>query len=381
MSCRKFEAPRHGSLAFCPRKRASSVRQKIRAFEKDDPSAPIHLTGFNVYKAGMTHIIRNKVMKDKKATVKEIFEAVTILEAPPMVVFGIRGYVNTPTGLKLKKSVISSHVNESVLRRFYKNYRKLAKKGPLSLSSKDLSQQIESDIEILKECDSIRVLMHTQVDRIKPIKTKKAHISEIQVNGGNISDKVEWAVSMLEKEVKINEVFNEQELVDVVGVTKGKGFTGVTKRFGTRILPRKTNKGKRKVACIGAWHPANVLFSVPRAGQLGFHRRTEYNKMVYKLGHGNEEIKTEFDLTKKAITPMGGFSHYGNVSNEYIMLKGCVPGPRKRVLTLRKNLYNKVSNEKVQIKFIDTSSKTGKGRFQTTEEKRAFFGIKKKAIN
>ena len=45
---------------------------------------------------------------------------------------------------------------------------------------------------------------------------------------------------------------------------------------------------------------------------------------------------TEFDVTEKTITPMGGFPHYGEVNNDFIMIKGCCVGPKKRVLTLRK---------------------------------------------
>jgi len=45
---------------------------------------------------------------------------------------------------------------------------------------------------------------------------------------------------------------------------------------------------------------------------------------------------TEYDITEKSITPMGGFPHYGEVRNDFLMLKGCVMGPKKRVLTLRK---------------------------------------------
>ena len=45
------------------------------------------------------------------------------------------------------------------------------------------------------------------------------------------------------------------------------GFEGVTHRWGTKKLPRKTHKGLRKVACIGAWHPSKVMYSVARAGQ------------------------------------------------------------------------------------------------------------------
>ena len=61
-------------------------------------------------------------------------------------------------------------------------------------------------------------------------------------------------------------------------------ITGVTSRWHTKKLPRKTHKGLRKVACIGAWHPARVAFSVARAGQKGYHHRTEINKKIYRMG-------------------------------------------------------------------------------------------------
>lgn len=71
---------------------------------------------------------------------------------------------------------------------------------------------------------------------------------------------------------------------------------------------------------------------------------------------------------------MGGFPHYGEVRNDYVMIKGCCMGPRKRVITLRKTLIPQVktrSKEKIVLKFIDTSSKFGHGRFQTRAEKQA----------
>lgn len=55
---------------------------------------------------------------------------------------------------------------------------------------------------------------------------------------------------------------------------------GVTSRWHAKKLPRKTHKGLRKVACIGAWHPARVGYSIARAGQKGYHHRTELNKKV-----------------------------------------------------------------------------------------------------
>merc|ERR1712029_578484 len=77
--------------------------------------------------------------------------------------------------------------------------------------------------------------------------------------------------------------------IDLVGVTKGHGFKGVTSRWHTKKLPRKTHKGLRKVACVGAWHPSRIQYTVPRAGQKGYHHRTEINKKIYKIGGFQDE--------------------------------------------------------------------------------------------
>lgn len=209
---------------------------------------------------------------------------------------------------------------------------------------------------------------------------------EIQINGGTISEKVDFIQSFFEKEVPIDTVFTQNEMIDIIGITKGHGFQGVVKRWGVKTLPRKTHRGLRKVASIGAWHPTRVSTTVARAGQQGYFHRTELSKKVYRIGkaarpNGSKDIinynaTTENDLTQKTITPMGGFPQYGSVNEDYIMLKGCVMGPRKRVITLRKsNIINtkQVAREKITLKFIDTSSKIGRGRFQTSEEKKRFF--------
>ncbi len=74
---------------------------------------------------------------------------------------------------------------------------------------------------------------------------------------------------LFEKKVPVSSVFSMNDMIDVMAVTKGHGFEGVTSRWGTARLPRKTHRGLRKVACIGAWHPARVSFTVARAGQRG----------------------------------------------------------------------------------------------------------------
>merc|ERR1719232_1303675 len=129
--------------------------------------------------------------------------------------------------------------------------------------------------------------------------------------------------------------------MDIIGVTKGHGFKGVTSRWHTKKLPRKTHKGLRKVACVGAWHPSRIQSTVPRAGQKGYHHRTEINKKIYRIGEGfkmkdgkliKNNASTDYDLSDKPINP----------------------------------------------KFIDTTSKFGHGRFQTHAEKAAFMGPLKK---
>jgi len=88
-------------------------------------------------------------------------------------------------------------------------------------------------------------------------------------------------------------------------------------------------------------------------------------------------------MTVKNITPLGGFPHYGEVNQDFLLIKGAVMGVKKRPVTLRKNIFHKTdtsSTEKIELKFIDTSSKLGHGRFQTAEEKRKFYGILKKDL-
>lgn len=155
-------------------------------------------------------------------------------------------------------------------------------------------------------------LCHVLQMKLLPFRQKKAHIMEIQLNGGTVAEKVAWAQARLEKQVPVHSVFSQSEVIDVIAVTKGRGVkgragwgggfgkapwrgwgqtglsatspppppAGVTSRWHTKKLPRKTHKGLRKVACIGAWHPARVGCSIARAGQKGYHHRTELNKKV-----------------------------------------------------------------------------------------------------
>ncbi|KAK6465465.1 60S ribosomal protein L3 [Scheffersomyces coipomensis] len=387
MSHRKYEAPRHGSLGFLPRKRAAKHQGRVKSFPKDVKSKPVALTAFLGYKAGMTTIVRDLDRPGSKMHKREVVEAATVVDTPPLVIVGVVGYVETPRGLRSLTTVWAEHLSEEIRRRFYKNWYKSKKKAFTKYSAKYAQDgaQVERELARIKKYASVvRILAHTQIKKT-PLSQKKAHLAEIQVNGGSISDKVDWAREHFEKTVSVDSVIEQNEMIDVVAVTKGHGFEGVTHRWGTKKLPRKTHRGLRKVACIGAWHPANVNWTVARAGQNGYHHRTSINHKVYRVGSGENASNgaTEFDRTEKTINPLGGFVRYGNVKNDFVLLKGSIPGTRKRVVTLRKSLYVDTSRralEEVNLKWIDTASKFGKGRFQTPAEKHAFLGTLKKDL-
>jgi len=384
MSHRKFHAPRHGSLGFLPRKRCKHHRGKIRSFPKSDPSKKPHLTAFIGYKAGVSHVLRHITRPGSKLHNKEKIEMVTILETPPMVGIGLVGYTKTPKGLRAYSTVWTKFVSEEASRRYYKNWHKSNKLAFSKHSHNYSDEKLKEQLELIKRnCSVVRLIAHTQTQKLRK-GFRKAHILEIQINGGSVQEQVDFGVQFFEKEIPVDSVFSKDELVDTIGVTKGHGNEGVTHRWGTTRLPRKTRRGNRKVACIGAWHPARVSFTVARSGQNGYHHRTENNKCIYRIGQATSKgpnASTENDPTEKNITPMGGFPHYGIVDNEFVMIKGGIVGPQKRVITLRKAL--KISykqsqkEEKIDLKFIDTSSKFGHGKFQTCEEKAAYFADRK----
>ncbi|KAG9043451.1 60S ribosomal protein L3 [Tulasnella sp. UAMH 9824] len=352
---------------------------------QDDPKKPVHLTAAMGYKAGMTHIVRELDRPGSKMHKREVVESVTIIETPPMIVVGVVGYVETPRGLRTLTTVWANHLSDDLKRRFYRNWYSSKKKAftkyakRYSEDNKSIAKELE---RIRKYCTVVRVLVHTQ-QNLTSISQKKAHLMEIQVNGGSIADKVTYAKELFEKPVLFKDVFTQDEPVDIIAVTKGHGFEGVTHRWGTKKLPRKTHKGLRKVACIGAWHPSKVMYSVARAGQNGYHHRVEKNKKIYRIGSGKDKgnATTESDITDKQITPMGGFPHYGTIREDFVVVKGGVAGTRQRIITIRKSLQVHTSRrdlEKIDLKFIDTSSKFGHGGFQTPSEKLAFMGALKK---
>jgi large subunit ribosomal protein L3 len=331
----KYSRPRRGSLAFSPRKRAKDIIPRIRSWP--DYEGEPKLLGFAGYKAGMTHVIMIDDRKNSPTYGEEIVVPVTVIECPPLKVAGIRVYRETVYGLQIAGEVWTTELDEYLGRRL------------------NLPKKINTDVEKLKEIEDIaevRVITYTQPYKITGVPKKVPDVMEQKVGGSDINAVLDYAISKLGKEVRISEVFSEGAFIDVIAITKGKGFQGSVKRWGVITLDAKHARSSkhRRVGTLGPWTPHRVRWTVPQAGQTGFHQRTEYNKRVIKIGENGEEI-----------TPEGGFVHYGVIRSDYVLVSGSVPGPVKRLIRMRDAIRPpKAVYEGINILYISRSSKQGR---------------------
>jgi len=320
-------------MGYSPRKRASRVVPRVTTWPEIKADKP-KLLGFAGFKAGMTHTFLIDWRKTSTTAGREVFAPATVLEVPPMKVVGVRLYGQTVYGLKILGEVWSSRVDKTLARRF-----------PVSKE-----YETESRLPVLRKIQpsEVRVMMCTQPHLVSGIPSKVPDIMEVKVGGGKVEDQVEYAISLLGKDVTIRDFISEGKLVDVISVSRGKGFQGVIKRWGVKRLPHKSRKHVRAIACAGPKRPGYVRPTVPQGGQTGFHTRTELNKRVIKIGDSGEEVN-----------PAGGFPHYGVITNPYIIVSGSVPGPPNRVIRLREAIRPKEQIDSVQVVYISTSSKQG----------------------
>ncbi|MFX0058717.1 MAG: 50S ribosomal protein L3 [Candidatus Heimdallarchaeota archaeon] len=315
MGHRKKHAPRHGSLAFLPRKRAASIKGRSRHWL--DNSEKINFLGFVGFKVGMTHITYIEDQKNSPYFGKELMKPVTVVEIPPLILIGLRIYDEDEYGKFILGEILSPEFNNNLS-------RKMNIPNPEKYNFKEVKKNLLNNLNNRTE---IRGIFQTQ-PYLTSLSRKKPDILEVKLNSMNRpKEAFNYAIKRLGQEIRARDVLTEGELVDIISVTKGKGFQGPVKRFGVKILSRKNSKIRRAVACIGPWHPARVLYTVPRPGQLGFHQRTEYHKRIMLIGENEEEIN-----------PKGGFIRYGNIKGDYLLLLGSVPGPKKRLIRIRKTI-------------------------------------------
>jgi len=143
----------------------------------------VHLTAFIGYKAGMTHVLRDVSRPGSRLDKKEAVEAVTIIETPPMYVVGIVGYAQTPNGLRAVTTVWAEHLDEAVMRRFYKNWYRSKHKAFTKYTAANYakeqktadgkSKKVEEELSRIRStCQVVRVIAHTQI-RLLHLRQKK----------------------------------------------------------------------------------------------------------------------------------------------------------------------------------------------------------------
>ena len=298
--------PREGSKGYWQKKRSNRIYPSLTTYpESDKPK----VMGFAGYKSGMLHAIVFDNRKGSLSFGQEVSKPVTIIDCPPLKIIGVRAYTKSVDGLKI--------LSETLIKDLSKELSRKLKLG--NFKTEEKLAEMEKNIDKISK---IRLIVSTQ-PRLSGVRKKTPEVFELEIGGKNSKENFDYAKSLVNKEITANDFIREGELVDVVAVTKGKGTQGPVKRFGIKIQVRHAKKKLRHVGSLGQERPGKVRHTVPMAGQMGFWRRTDLNKRVLKIGNGDE------------ITPKGGFTRYGVVKNNYIMLEGSVPGSKKRLIMLR----------------------------------------------
>ena len=306
----KWGKPRAGSRGYWHRKRAKRIFPVLRFAEGIKPESKALPIGFAAYKTGMTQVFLNIDKKGSPLHAKTSVHASTVLECPPLVVCGLKLYKKTTAGLADAGTLWAEKLSKDMNR---------ATRIPKDTKTKAKLEEAEKNINSFA---LIRLLVHTQ-PRETGFEKKTPEIFEIPLSG-DIKGQWEYAKQRLGGLLKAEDVFKEGESIDIEAVTTGRGHQGVVKRFGVKVRSRKNKAKMRHIGSLGPYHPARVLpVVIPHSGQMGFHNRTEYNKRILKIGSGG-------------LTPNGGWLHYGILKGNYILLKGSIPGPKKRLILLRK---------------------------------------------
>jgi len=301
---------KRGSKQFWPRVRAQKNTAVVNSWNSKNVSETGFL-GFPGYKVSMTNIglIDNFSHTLTKGT--EINSAVTIVECPPVKVLSVRLFADDEYGnIQVVKEAAAQIKDKHLSRK-------------IDVAKKVNSLSVDELITFAKEngVEDVRVKVMTTPSFIS-IGKKKPEILELGISG-SIEDKIKFGMDNLGKDIRVSDVLKAGQLVDSHGITIGKGFQGSVKRFGVKLTSHKSEKTRRHAGNVGAWTPSRVLTTVPMAGQHGLHERTEWNKWILKISDKPEEINNS-----------AGFRRYGNVKSDYILIKGSVQGPSKRLLTL-----------------------------------------------
>ncbi|MFN3528107.1 MAG: 50S ribosomal protein L3, partial [Candidatus Altarchaeaceae archaeon] len=295
----KRTRPRRGSLAYSPRKRAKSLVPEIKKRNINE----LKPLGFLGYKVGMLHLMAINRTPNSPTNNMEVAIPATVIATPPLKVFGIRLYHKEYLTEIPLTDIYAENIDKDLKRR--------------TNVPKKIKHKIEEIEKFKDKITRVCLLCHT-TPRILKIK-KVPDIIEVPISG-NVESALNFAKEKLGKELNIRDVFTEFSYVSITGVTKGKGWQGPVKRWGAVVRGRKTTAMRRHVV-LNPETPAVVSWRALQGGQMGFHTRTELNKLILMISNKN-------------ITPKGGFKNFGILNTDYVIVKGSVQGTAKRPIVL-----------------------------------------------
>lgn len=328
-----------GSLAYSPRKRAQSQVPRYHSWPvyKGEPA----LQGFAGYKVGMTHIIMADDHVKSPNEGKDVMVPVTVLEVPSMKVAAVRVYIQDSYGKHVLTDVWADEVDTEV-------YRRISRPN-----QRETEKNLQKAREAIENGNAVDVfaLTYTRPSVISGVPKKVADLMETKIDGGSIDERFSYALSLLGQEISVSSYFRCGQYTDITAITKGKGTQGPVKRWGVHLRKRKHSRGgkERHIGTLGPWTPHHVRWQVPMMGQMGYHQRTEFNKRILKIGDDGSDVN-----------PSGGFLHYGEVRNPYLLIKGSVPGPTKRVVRIRHAMrQGEHEVREPAVSFVSLQSKQG----------------------
>jgi len=317
----KWNKPVAGSRGYWPKKRARRIYPVVRTVPKLAKAKPLIFAG---YKAGMGNVSYIDGRKGSVTQGQELFVPVTVVDCPPLIVTGIKSYRKTPYGLESDGLVWTETIAKDLARKT---------RLPKTTNTKKSLEKLEKS-----EPFEVRLLVHTK-PRESGFGKKRPELFEVKL-GGSVGEQIAYAKGLLGKEIKPEEVFEEGDYVDVSAVSTGKGYQGPVKRVGIKIRPRKHEKKRRHVGSLGSFGLGRVKpGKLAMAGQMGFQTRTEHNKRILRIG-------------TNGVKPKAGFKDYGVVPAGFMLIEGSIPGPRKRLIVIRKAVRTKVQKFPVEIKKV-----------------------------
>jgi large subunit ribosomal protein L3 len=284
----------------------------------------------------MTHAFVVDFRKRSTTAGQELSVPVTVVEVPPLRVAAARLYRTGPYGRTVVGEVWSDKIDDHLWERMPEH----------PASPPEARERFTQS-----EGDEVRLLVYTQPHLVTGVPSKVPELFEVRVSGEKPEARRAFALEQLGKELRAEDLTKEGEFLDLIGVTKGKGFQGHIQRWGVKLQPHKNSKHRRMIGTLGPHNPSFVSYRIPQAGQRGYHRRTVYNLRVLRVVR---------DPRKDPVTPLGGFPHYGEVRSSCLVLHGSLPGPAKRLLRFRFPIRSQVTAvEKVDVRYFSTRSKQG----------------------